>query len=98
MPNLSDEEFASVVARELTREVGGGQLALYYLSFADQTGFLGAVVLEAFGFTDAISQAIKKGINPGGECLGEPWPEDVAKPAPEKRNRLLTKEEALALP
>ena len=48
---------------------------LFWLSFADGskpkgTQFLGACVVEAPSFADAIQVAWAHGCNPGGECLG----------------------------
>lgn len=63
------------------REVNAEELAqsagvpsLWWLSFADTTegggGFLGVVVVEAFGFVAAIERVSALGLNPGGEVSG----------------------------
>lgn len=64
------------------------------MSFADpdrpkgQT-FLGVVILEAYGFTDAIERSHDEGLNPGGEVRAS---EVTYEDHPEAlRNRLLKK-------
>jgi hypothetical protein len=42
----------------------------FYLSFADDSGFLGGVILQADDFLSAVMEASVRGINPGGEVLG----------------------------
>lgn len=68
---------------------------VYYLSFADETGFLGAVFIEAHGIVTATEKAHELGINPGGEvaCWGP-----VPPPVDEGMNRLLSKEEVSTIP
>lgn len=58
----------------------------WYLSFADSslpkgTQFLGAVLVPADGMADAIYQAHRRGINPGGSVLGGALPEDEEPPS-----------------
>ncbi len=63
---------------------------IYYLSFADESGFLGGVFTEAHGIITATDKTNDLGINPGGEvmCWGPiPPPED------HYLDRLLTKDE-----
>lgn len=43
-----------------------------YLSFADDTGFLGACVVEGDTIEDAVANAWKHGCNPGGEVMAFP--------------------------
>lgn len=77
-------------------ELAANDLGMWWLSFADGTKpkgfqFLGVVIVEAYGFTDAIQKSHDLGINPGGEVQGsrvDPMPDDF--PA-EKLNRLLSK-------
>ena len=65
----------------------------WWLSFADDDGFLGVAVVTGFGLADAVSTAHRLGINPGGSVqIIELAPEYV--PPESYRNRLLTKEEA----
>ena len=55
----------------------------WYLSFADDDGFLGAVVVEATGFMDAVMKTRTLKINPGGEVMGHPFcPEETGCPLP----------------
>lgn len=41
---------------------------LWYISFASETGFLGATVVEADSPPAALEEATRLGINPGGEA------------------------------
>jgi hypothetical protein len=73
----------------------------WWLSFADNEKpegeqFLGAVVVDDNGgdFVGAIDNAHRLGLNPGGEALGMPTPEE---PKPEWINRFMkTKEDVEA--
>ena len=61
-----------------------------YLSFADETGFLGAVFLHEQDIVSAQKEAWRLGINPGGEVMGlGPGP----MPPEEWVGRLLTREQ-----
>lgn len=44
----------------------------YWLSFVDRIAnrFLGACIVEGESFLQAVENARKKGVNPGGEVLG----------------------------
>lgn len=95
--DLADALMVLRIAAIRRQEVERAELRWWYLSFADDTGFLGAVVVEAFGITDALHQAHLRKINPGGDVRGLPWPADVGLPAPSERNRLLAAEEAFTL-
>ena len=67
--------------------------ARWYLSFATEDEFLGAVIVDADNVIDATIKAHTLGINPGGEVLGyniTNAPVDVSK----YMDRLLTLEEA----
>jgi hypothetical protein len=59
-----------------------------YLSFADDDGFRGAVVIRAHGIADASHQCHLRGINPGGQVLAADIPDDKMPPIG-FRNRLL---------
>lgn len=68
---------------------------LWWLSFADERGFLGAALVEGFTIVDAAQLAWELKINPGGQVAG--WiisPADYAIYAPHK-HRLLSEAEAL---
>lgn len=83
---------AQLAVNELTDPTNAG---VYYLSFADESGFLGGVFVEAHGIITAVDKATDMGLNPGGEvmCWGP-----VPPPIDESMNRLLTKEEVEASP
>ena len=51
---------------------------LWWLSFADDDGFLGAVLVNAISYLDAVQLATMLGLNPGGEILGVNLQEPVA--------------------
>lgn len=72
---------------------GKGQMhrRKWYLSFASPGKFLGACVVEADGFIEAVDEANHLGINPGGEVLGWDVTDFPAPPFP--MNELLTIEQ-----
>jgi hypothetical protein len=49
----------------------------WYLSFADETGFLGACIVPAEDMIGAVTMAHVLGCNPGGEVAGAPVPADA---------------------
>ena len=55
---------------KLLKEESAQPQKWWWLSFADETGFLGAVVTRAHGITTAIMKTHSLGINPGGEVAG----------------------------
>lgn len=72
-------------------------MKLFYISFATETEFLGATVLESHDELSVLVEATKHGLNPGGqaaileipyECLNEP---DCRK----MQERLLTKQQMI---
>lgn len=70
----------------------------WWLSFRDKRSFLGACAVEADSDKAALREATKRGLNPGGEVLIIDIPdsrkEDFDKHfPPERRNRLLTRED-----
>lgn len=70
---------------------GNGPTGLWYLSFANETGFLGGCFVEAKGASTATHRAHQLGINPGGEVLARE--SDPEKVPVDVRNRLLTKDQ-----
>lgn len=69
---------------------------LWWLSYADPAKppgeqFLGIAVVEAPTFAAAMSEAWRRGANPGGECRGFPLADERV--PPEARNRLLPRAE-----
>lgn len=79
-----------ILGKELTEP-----LRWHYLSFADEK-FNGAVILQCHGVTDGVMQTHALGINPGGQVMAVPMPDEVL-PAEQYRNRLLTKEDILEI-
>jgi hypothetical protein len=70
-----------------TRPVGW-----FYLSYADEDGFRGGVIVRAHGMATAAFEAGRRGISPAGSVMGLAIPEEHV-PALSYRNRLLTLEE-----
>lgn len=71
-------------------------MTIWYLSFAGEEGWRGAVVLEADTLNEAITLSHRNGINPGGDVKSFEIPLDhplVEQFPDECRNRLLTKED-----
>lgn len=63
----------------------------YYLSFAGEK-FNGGCIVRARGLLSAVSECNRLKINPHGEVVGAPIPDEHL-PAEKYRNRLLTKED-----
>ena len=89
---MDDEAFRAMARAARANEIEAGAPGWHYLSFADDTSFLGGLVIHAFGFMDAIMQAHLRGLNPGGEVMYAELP-DAAIPPERFRNRLLSKDE-----
>lgn len=71
--------------------------AWWWLSFADGTlpegsQFLGAAFVQGYTMIDAVQEAWRLGVNPGGEVVSQMFPADNP-PAEHLRNRLLSKAE-----
>jgi hypothetical protein len=64
----------------------------FWLSFADETGFLGVAIVDSDDFLTAVDKCHELGINPGGEvlCSGDP----PASVTDKDKNRLLSRAEA----
>jgi hypothetical protein len=63
----------------------------HYVSFADKV-FHGVVIIMAHGITDAISKCHRLSINPGGQVMCVPMPDEIIAQVPEAdRARLLSK-------
>ena len=69
MPTKSSilEKIAAAEARALA---GAKTNQLFWLSFADATGFKGACIVNADDFPMAVAVSKLKGCNPGGEVRG----------------------------
>lgn len=88
----------------------GRPVSLWWLSFVDPDrsappgqqvpgggGFLGVAICEGDTLADAITRSHLLGVNPGGQVSARgPLPAWMI--APEWRDRLLTKEQALSIP
>lgn len=86
---MTEIEIKQRMANMLAEEINGAESSMYYLSFADDSGFLGCAIVSAFGPTDAVRQTHLKGINPGGEVMMHPIPNGT--PIPDDwKNRLLS--------
>lgn len=90
-----------VYAEALAAERTATERFLWWLSFVDPelpqgSRFLGACIVEAATPVGAVLAAHAHGCNPGGEILtAGPFPLDAYAPA--WRNRLLSRDETLAL-
>lgn len=87
---IEEEQLRDEGIRELLAEDIMIKPRWMWLSFADETGFLGAAIVQAGGLLEATIIARAKGCNPGGEVLGEPL---TSLPPAEYRERLLSSEE-----
>lgn len=63
---------------------------LWYMSFADKSGWLGAIITESPSMLEAVQKCWDLNINPGGGILGRTI--EVGVPS-EYRDRLLTRKE-----
>lgn len=91
---MSLEAFRKRVRELLAQERENNPLTWWYLSFADDcrpvgSRFLGAAIVRAHGMADAVDQAHRRGINPGGEVQGVGAPTCFSPPE-SFCNRLLT--------
>lgn len=67
---------------------------LYWMSFANKTGFLGACIAEGYNFAAAHYQTHQRGINPGGEVASLELPDaDPNNLAPYVMWKLYSKDE-----
>jgi len=82
---------------EITRRELEEPESWHYVSFADEV-FRGVVLIKAHGITDAVSKCHRLNINPGGQVMCVPMPDDVIEQVNDKyRNRLLTKADVLEI-
>jgi len=68
--------------------------AWWYLSYADEKGFRGAVYVEGDGFLDACQESHRRQLSPGGQVKGAMVPPDIVPKIEPHAYRLLTAEEA----
>jgi len=79
---------------DLARAELNQPLRPYYMSFADEEGFRGAVIVEARGPVTALAIANILGINPGGQVVTiEIPPGSPMLSTPEAWNRLLSRQD-----
>ena len=78
-------------AQLLTDELGQ-PLRWFYISFADDDSFRGAVIVKAPGEAHAIQASYRLGINPGGQAAIFAVPDGAPVP-PAAVNRLLSEED-----
>lgn len=74
-------------------------MSYWYISFAtDETGFLGATVVQADNVNLAIAEATERGLNPGGEAAIFEVPDDAVNNPDVQAliNRLANKAEMIA--
>jgi len=65
----------------------------WWLSFVDETGFLGVNILRGRNRIEAIMISHRLGINPGGAIAAHQFPENAPTPPAEVVNRLLSRED-----
>jgi hypothetical protein len=91
---LTDDEFTKRTAEVLAQE-SLEPTQWFYLSFAGEEGFRGACIVEANGILSAVLHCNILGINPGGEVMAIPVPEDQVKDIPEGATNVLLSKEKL---
>lgn len=88
---MKNDAFAERVRLALEAE-SENPLCWYYLSFVNDSGFLGAAIVQARGIVSASRVAHERGCNPGGEMLALALEESDPIPA-DKTYKLLSQEE-----
>lgn len=88
---MTPAEIRERMNQRRAEELERNELGLWWLSFANDGDFLGVLILEAFGFTDALDRSRKMGLNPGGEVRG--YDIDPTEIPEALRNRLLKKKD-----
>ena len=89
---MNQDELRNRVNKLLAEE-RKNPLQWWYLSYANETSFIGAVYIQAHGPTEAAYLSRRRNISPGGELYICPVPSDAKLPEPHYLNRLLTKQE-----
>ena len=96
---MNQQQFRERVQTLITEEMSQPE-GWFYLSFVDDTGFLGIIVVKAHGPTTALKRAHELQINPGGQVMAVRLPDDyhshMLQPIEEVGDRLLSREEAEA--
>lgn len=91
-----DDELRGKVNSVAMAEVGRKQWGWFYLSWADETDWLGGMFIQAFGPITARLRVKAMNISPGGQCAIFRFPLGTSPPPMDYTNRLLTKEEFTA--
>lgn len=90
-------EWKARVDRILAQELKTPE-RLFYLSFADENGWRGAIVTLAHGITDAMQKTHRLNINPGGEVACWPIPDGLwSRVNPKMLDLLLLDRAAIAM-
>lgn len=96
MPKLGTKKWKQRVAEVLRSELQQPEV-WQYVSFADEV-FRGVVIIKAHGITDAVTKIHALNINPGGQVICLPMPNEMLAQVHESdRERLLTKEDVLRI-
>jgi hypothetical protein len=91
------EKITHVVERKLAEYLAETEAELWWMSFADDGGWLGAVIGPAAGWSEALTEASLRGLNPGGEvAFYGPLPSGAV--AADLHWRLLGRSEVEGLP
>lgn len=86
-------ERARVLAN-IAAQRGERPATAFWLSFADDDGFRGALIVHATEFIEAVMQTNLRGVNPGGECVGVKISAEDAAQIPERwKMRRLSRED-----
>lgn len=91
---MNPEEFRQRINKLLAEEAKN-PLRWFYMSYAGEDGFRGAVYIQAHGPAEATYLSRHRHLSPGGEVLIASVPDDKI-PTEKYRNRLLTKAEVQA--
>lgn len=95
MSNDNPNPVAQAMVNRLAVKLGA-DAPWWWLSFADDDGFLGVAIVRGLDLGSASMAAHGEKCNPGGECLGFSIPQDMD--VPERfQGRLLTQAEAKEL-
>lgn len=88
---LEEEALRIESTEELLNQDLNKERVWYWLSFVDETGFLGVSIVQGGGIIEATSAARTLGCNPGGEVMATEI--DIDNVPEQYRNRLLSERE-----
>jgi hypothetical protein len=89
---MDDEQKLARIHALINEEQRTQPLHWLYLSYADEAGFRGGVIVMAHGFAGATFESSRRKLSPGGQVTGIDLPNEKV-PPPKYRNRLLTLED-----